>query len=364
MKQILYGICGIGHGHVYRQLPLLTHLALSHRIAIFAYGESLTFCQNHFAHNPNVTIIKVAVRFYVGGPDGIDMKATAIHPHNQQDFDAINAAAMAQVDNLFGAPDLVITDYEPICAQYAYTHNVPLITLDQQSKYLSGDFPPELNNTTYGDEVARLRLFFPTATQRVACSFFDVAQQPDALENVTIIPPILRAELINLKRQLNHDKPRILVYFTSQEGFKQSLPDILDILASQGNVHFDVICKESIINLSANVTIYPKNTGAFESLLAQCHGIISTAGHGLLSEAMHLGIPVYAMPLDIYEQQANAHIINQGAFGLSSPTLNAPDLQKFISNLSQFSQNIANGRTYLLRQDGLKHALKILQSYL
>jgi hypothetical protein len=70
------------------------------------------------------------------------------------------------------------------------------------------------------------------------------------------------------------------------------------------------------------------------------------------------------MPLGIYEQQVNAHIIAQGGFGLSAPTLNAPDLQRFIANLAQYAQNIANDKTHLLRQDGLKHALKILQSYL
>jgi hypothetical protein len=43
---------------------------------------------------------------------------------------------------LIGKPDLVISDYEPISAQYAYASGTPLVTIDQQSKYLVGDYEP------------------------------------------------------------------------------------------------------------------------------------------------------------------------------------------------------------------------------
>jgi UDP:flavonoid glycosyltransferase YjiC (YdhE family) len=39
-KKILYGVCGIGMGHTYRQLPLLDELAIDNRIVLFVYGES------------------------------------------------------------------------------------------------------------------------------------------------------------------------------------------------------------------------------------------------------------------------------------------------------------------------------------
>lgn len=41
--KILYGVCGIGMGHTYRQLPLLDNLAAEAEIVLFAYGESLAF---------------------------------------------------------------------------------------------------------------------------------------------------------------------------------------------------------------------------------------------------------------------------------------------------------------------------------
>src|SRR3972149_4745327 len=53
--------------------------------------------------------------------------------------------------------------------------NVPLVTSDQQSKFLFGDFPVTLGGFTYEDEVKRLSMFFPKADKRIACSFFRVA---------------------------------------------------------------------------------------------------------------------------------------------------------------------------------------------
>lgn len=38
---ILWGVCGIGHGHTFRQLPLIQHFAdEGHKIMIFAYNNS------------------------------------------------------------------------------------------------------------------------------------------------------------------------------------------------------------------------------------------------------------------------------------------------------------------------------------
>ncbi len=43
-RKILYGICGIGTGHTYRQLPIVEHfVGKGDRLVIFAYGESLDF---------------------------------------------------------------------------------------------------------------------------------------------------------------------------------------------------------------------------------------------------------------------------------------------------------------------------------
>jgi hypothetical protein len=204
-KKILYGVCGIGMGHTYRQLPLLDELAKDNRIVLFVYGESKSFYEEHFRHSENVTVLTVSVPFYVGNAQGLDFAETARRiAASGIDHEAINLAAMEKTQELIGKPDLVISDYEPISAQYAYASGTPLVTIDQQSKYLVGDYDQELAGQTCLDEVARLRLFFPAAALRLACSFFTVPRRSGksgTSEKVIICPPIIKPAIVAIKKR-------------------------------------------------------------------------------------------------------------------------------------------------------------------
>lgn len=161
-KKVLFGICGIGNGHCNRQLPIIRSLLdQGHQIMIFTYGEGLTFFNDKIPSNANISIVHVENPYFVGTPEGIDFEKTALIEKNNIDFNHINSLAMHKATAEFGKPDLVISDYEMVAAQYAYARQAPLITLDQQSKYLVGDFCIDLNGTSYRDEIDRLSMFFP-----------------------------------------------------------------------------------------------------------------------------------------------------------------------------------------------------------
>jgi len=363
-KKILWGVCGIGNGHTFRQWPLIQHFAdAGHRIVIFAYGESYDTLSHRFAKPSNVTVERVAVPYYVGNAQGLNFEATAKHPANQQDFATINARAMANAERTIGKPDLVISDYEPTAAQYAYAHNAPLVTIDQQSKYLAGQFPETLNGQGYKDEVMRLRMFFPKADKRIATTFFRVPPARNAEEKVDIMPPVLRDEIIGLKRHPRTDKPSLLVYLTAQQALKQPLEEMLKALeSSPAECH--IFLPPYVQNTPedhGNLHFYRHGDKRFEHVLAECNGIVTTAGHTLLSEAMHLGIPVYAMPLDLYEQQMNAQVIAENGFGVMAPDLTSEKLADFIQNLSRFAENIEKDTTILLRNAGQPRIIEALE---
>jgi UDP:flavonoid glycosyltransferase YjiC (YdhE family) len=84
----------------------------------------------------------------------------------------------------------------------------------------------------------------------------------------------------------------------------------------------------------------------------------------LLSEAMHLGIPVYAIPLAVYEQQMNAHVIHKHGFGISHPRLEEKKLRFFIRNMPHFSRAILGDRTVLLREAGQERIIQFLEKML
>lgn len=364
MKKILYGICGIGNGHSYRQLPIIEHLAQSHKILIFAYGNSLQFYRRKYEGHPHVKVVEVAVPFYVGNATGLDLAATEKRMKSSGiDYTSINRAAFSKAESFIGKPDLVISDYEPISAQYAYSHSAPLVTIDQQSKFLVGDFPEKLNNCTNADEIARLRLFFPHADLRIACSFFNVATKPSSKEKVVIMPPVLRNNLTVSKKN-STKSTSMLVYLTAQSGLKQSAYEIIDVLSTITSHQFNVFIPKDMQLLSKypdNIQIQFHGDTGFERLLSDCTALISTAGHTLLSEAMNLNKPVLALPLNLYEQQMNAAVIHSSGFGLSVTQLTPQTLTHFIANIETYRQAITEDSTVLLKKSAAKEIIAQLE---
>lgn len=365
--KVLYGICGIGMGHAFRQLPIVDRLVRGKAtIVMFAYGESYRFYAKRFAGNRRVRVEEVAVPFYAGDAQGIDFGETRRRlehlPHA-----AINCEAMSVAQRVLGKPDVVISDYEPVCAQFAYATSSPLVTIDQQSKYLVGSFPEQLNGTTFGDEVARLRMFFPRADARIACSFFAVNPGTVQREAVQLVPPIIRADVLNMHRRPAVRKRSVLVYLSSQRDFVQSLAEVVSVCQSQRAVRFHIFARgvDDAIGSSlgtSNVMLYRHGDRRFQPLLARCNALITTGGHSLLSEAMNLGIPSYVIPLAVYEQQMNAHVIDEAGFGVARARLDPDELSRFLLRLPEFAANIAADDRVLLRGSGESQIAATLQA--
>src|SRR3989344_9414578 len=98
----------------------------------------------------------------------------------------------------------------------------------------------------------RLRMFFPTADSRIACSFFQV----DSSENrygVKIFPPTLKDQIVNLKKEEGNS---ILMYVSSQKAFVQDLDEVMEMCTAQKE-HFNIFVREvPKIEVPANVTMH------------------------------------------------------------------------------------------------------------
>lgn len=368
-KKILYGVCGIGMGHANRQTPLIEHFVASGaRVLIFAYGESLKLYRQRFADCENVRVERVSIPFFVGNQDGLDFVATAkLEANNREDHAAINCAALAVAQEWLGQPDLTITDYEPVSASYAYACASPLVTIDQQSKYLVGAFPEKLGGQGFKDETARLRMFFPKADARLACSFFQV-EKNSSREEVDIVPPVLKDDIVELaaKRQSPPERS-ILVYLSSQRDFVQSIDEVASICGSYPEWQFHIFAPSAVSLASpaaSNVKLLKHGDDQFNSRLRECAGIVTTGGHTLLSEAMHMNIPAYVIPLAVYEQHMNAHVIDASGFGMSREKLTAKDLAEFLANIPNYTRAIGADKKVLMRGTGQAHIIAVLERML
>ncbi len=365
-QKILFGVTGIGLGHSCRQMPLIDYFSKNSTVVIFAYESSFDFLALRFGKNKNIKIKKVAVPFYVGNKDGLDFKATMIHPANKNiNFLDINSRTISETVNLIGSPDLVISDYEPISAQYAYMKNSPFVTIDQQSKYFVANFPKSLNVFTYKDEIERLSMFFPKADLRIACSFFNIKKKKSRFD-VQIVPPVMRESIINMKKIKEKDRKNILVYISSARDFPLSTHKILTTLGAIFDINFYIFLSRSDRKIKykscpENISLINFGEEGFEEVLKKANGIITSAGHSLLSEAMFLGIPVYVIPVSPYEQHMNAKVIDENEFGVSEKTISESKVNYFINNLDKFEENILKDKKQLLKGIGQDKILALLR---
>lgn len=373
-KKILWGVCGIGLGHTNRQLPLIEHLRQRNKIVILAYGESLKAYRKLFAADANVTVLPVAVPFMVGSATGLDFAASAQLAANKALDPQVNLHSLGQVQESIGTPDLVISDYEPVSAQYAYATGAPLVTINQQSKYLIGDFTQAIDGLSCLDEVARLHLFFPYAAARIAVSFFGVEKKAngelDYQSPVQLYPPLIKDEVrqLKVKRQAASEqtgaapRPSLLVYLSSNRELDQPLEEILGELAKVKEADFDVFLPAEVsVSAGANIRLHKSGAASFLPALASASGIISTAGHSLLCEAMYLGIPCYVMALPVYEQAMNAQVIERHGFGIKRKAVHEGDLRQFLAGLPAYRKAIAKDDKVLLRGSSHESLIRYLE---
>ena len=216
---------------------------------------------------------------------------------------------------------------------------------------------PKFSGQSFKDEIMRLRMFFPRADARIACSFFQVDSKDNKF-GVTLFPPTFKDQILDLDRK---EEDSILIYISSQKVFVQELEELMKICASQEE-HFDIFFRDiPEINIPNNVTIYQHGDSQFYDTLRRCKGIVSTAGHTLLSEAMYLGIPVYAIPLSVYEQHMNAYVLEKFGFGVSRPKLDKKSLENFIFRIPEFKARIEQDDKVLLRSSGKLEIIAFLE---
>lgn len=376
--KILWGICGIGLGHALRQLPLVEYFARNSRIVIFAYGDSATFYKKWAEDRKNITVVTVSVPYYVGAAGGLDFEETERQmrecrfSRGENWGEGHNCLAMAHARREIGTPDLVVTDYEPICARYAYALGAPLVSLNQQNKYLiPSTFPEIMGGVGFKDEVERLRMFFPRVDAHIACSFFDVQPRTGAAlrEQVLMFPPIIKSSVVAAKCGGLKPNRSIVVYLSGQQEFPDSLCQIRDVCNSQPEWLFHVFAPESFfhkqgwppVGSAHNVTFSVHGNAGFDERVFASAGVVTTGGHSLLSELMYLGKPAYVIPLPVYEQQMNAYVIGENGFGLRRQALTAEDLSLFLRHLPGYTSAIENDRTVLLRSSGGQRIIDYLK---
>jgi uncharacterized protein (TIGR00661 family) len=330
--RIVLGVCGFGLGHSTRQRPILEGmLARGHDVILVTNDQSHGFFTSMFPQVPNA---RVYVPMIHTTPDGLDFGATADDPRNAQP--GAHPAfwnACGLIEQRFGRPDLVISDYDMVSAQIAYLFDAPLVTLDQQSKFLGYECP-SIDTFTPREHRMRLGFFFPKATARVATSFFTMGYPPVAEHPVTVIPPILGHDVKDL-----HPAPEdgnVTVYLSAASHIAQSVDDLLAVFALFPDHRFTCFVDAEAAEVPDNVTLLQNDRPAFVDSLRRSVAVISTAGHNLITEALYLRVPMFLLPFGHYEQQLNTRIVTDEGLGCTALRVTEANLDAFLGTLDRY----------------------------
>lgn len=325
MARIVYGVSGEGFGHSSRARVVLEHLTrLGHEIKVVTYDRGVRHLGGDFdifeteglhieSVNNRVAPIKTLLSNLVRLPDG--------HKKLQQ--------LKKEVFKGF-QPDVVITDFEPMCAYLAHHYDLPLVTIDNQHRlrYMRYDSPPHLK----GDRqltVHIIRAMVPKPDVSLVTTFYFGSVKN---QRTFLFPPLLRSQVRDLESvRKNH----ILVYLTS--GFES----FVEMLGAFSEEHF-VVYGQGDNGTRGNLTFKAPSKEGFLQDLASCKAVMATAGFTLITESLHLKKPYLALPMTgQFEQAINAVFLEKLGCGVNMDRIDIKGIDAFLKRLPELETEAA-----------------------
>lgn len=325
MAKILYGVCGQGAGHSSRSSVIIEHLLKKgHKVKVITHSQGYKNLKNRFdveeisgarliyEHN-KVNYIKTVFAYFLDSPH--------------------TTKSIIKVWNIMDKfnPDIVFTDFEPISCYVANLKQLPVVSIDNQHILTKSkiSYPAKYKKEAIVAKAITMMTILKSKAY-LATTFFYTKPLSDKLFE---FPPILRKEIIDSKAKKGD---YILVYFTSPYN------DIIKIFKS--------INKKFIVygfnKNEKDKNIIFKVRGKMNSFLkdlANCEAIIANSGFTLIGEALHLGKPYLAVPVEKqFEQVLNAYYLEKLGYGKYYDKLNKKKIEDFLRNLPKYEKNLSS----------------------
>jgi uncharacterized protein (TIGR00661 family) len=324
--RILYGVSGAGLGHSSRAKEIISFLEKNgHKVLVFTYGEAYPVLKNYF-HTYKIQGIPL---HYSKG--NLVFTKTAYHGIKSILGNLLNSNKIRRKILEF-KPEVCITDMEPLVSVVAYLFNLPLISVNNQHTLVAFDFdiPKESRGGAFIAKIATI-LSAPRAKRYLALSFI---KKESAKKNIQIVGPVIRKEVLKLKPR----KTNIVVVY--QPFLTPSLIETLSGI----NENFVVYTYNKTKSEHRNIAI-KRISKPFINELAMAKAVIGTAGFSLISEALHLKKPYFAMPYrNQFEQTVNAFFLKNEKIGDFSTNPTKEQIEKFLANLPVYEKNLKKHR--------------------
>ncbi len=289
--KLAISINGQGRGHLTRMTALGQLLAKDHSLSFWCPEKYHDFLRAHFPDSP---VFSIPYYHFVLDGGRIDLLKTGV----------------SNFGNLVGS----------VAATSDISDQLRLLNID----LLISDFEP----------------FVPKAAGRIGLPIIQLNHPGVVLRSPGLSPEILLAKMISNSMMGDHDV-RIISSFYNGDVGPIIRPGIRNARPSRGNHYviylfpsmLDSVCAELDRIGNLDYRVFPNPEEDFVESLVTCRGVITNAGHQLLSEALHLEKPIFSIPFEgQFEQKLNSEMLTLSGRGITGTMKNLrKDLEAYLS---------------------------------
>ncbi len=294
--KVLYAFQGTGNGHASRAVELVPHLRKFCDLQILSSGFNrqldLPFSLDyHFE----------GVSFYYNKKGGLSYWKTLRKSKLLKFRKEVRSLDLSSFD-------LILNDFEPVSAYASRQQGIKVVALSHQASFLSAKSPRPKRRDLVAEWIFKN---YAPATQAEGFHF----KNYDSF----IHKPVLRSEIKDLKTS---NQGSFLVYLPAYG--EEQLKEHLQKLSNKNWIIFSKECRESYQHY--NLEFRPINGKDFVRELANCEGLLCSAGFEAPAEALYLGKKLFVIPIKgQYEQFCNAEALKDlgipVAYDLNSRTV-------------------------------------------
>jgi uncharacterized protein (TIGR00661 family) len=318
MARILYGVAGEGMGHATRTKAVLEQLR-GHDVTVVSSSRAYQYLRRFFPRVHRIFGFHIIYWNNSVSNAGIFLSTIARLPWLTYSFLRTFWLALTL------RPDVIVTDYEPFTCYAGALLGIPTVSVNNQH-LLNRAFTryPEKNRWEAFKTRLANALLVPVAKQYVVTTF---SFGHPVAKHTTLVPPLIRQALQRLPIT---EGRHVLVYQTSRSN--KNLLDLLRLLPEQFVVYGFGARKGA-----SNVTFKAFDEEEFGSDLATCKAVITNGGYSLISEALTLGKPVLAEPVQKqFEQELNALLLEREGYGKRVRRITVDNLFAFLQHLERY----------------------------
>lgn len=326
MAKILYGVAGEGFGHSSRSELLGKRLVeAGHDVVFAASRKSYRYLKPTFRKNVR-EVYGLSFDYSNGGVRPLQTVLKNVSGYRKGHF--VNRRLLSSFTKQF-RPDIVISDFEPFSAWWAYRNRIPCVSIDHEHLLTCCELAPDLKHWRERFIAqAVTRGYHTFADAYVILNFFKTR-----IKNKTgvLTPPVVR----NIVQQFNASHGDHILMYTTDSSQKQH-NKIINAISQHTDFRF-IVYGFNKSEQRGNCIFKKTSTEDFLQDLSSCRAVIATAGFSLLSECLYFRKPMLLMPVqEQYEQILNSLYIERMGLGQRTKSINSDVVGSFTRQIEFF----------------------------